>query len=678
LGLSLLTPLALVLGLVGVLPLLAHLAKQTPRDRLPFGAMLLLERVVKRLRRRRRVKDLLLLLLRLLAVCAVVLASAGPRFSYPGGLPDVGGSGRVVLVVDRSMSMSLHDGGSTLLQRARQQGTELVRGLPEGTLMALVTFAGEPQRMTPALTTDKSRILAHLQEVKPSSGVSDLRGALLEARRLLGGEVGEVVLLSDEAGPRMVVDAGPEIERLVAAGSSIIPHVVRGDPPRNVAVVSARYGDGLEGGQVTVRVANYGEAAVEVACEVTLPDGARIPIFIDVPPAGEAEERITIPREAEGGVGSAVCDDPDLPADDARFFHLPRVGASRVLVVDGDPGDTPTRSEVYFLERALAPWGGLKTGVTIDVTTPVGLMELDPEQHRVVFLANVADPRPFGPRLTEFVRRGGNLVISGGDNVTAGRYNASLGGVLPTPIRKPRSVADPGELGVPLALPSTEHPLFSPFSRAGRQGFERVRTHTLLTFEPYEDVPEQVTTLLRYDNGMPALIERRIGNGRVLVWASTLDLGWGNLPLQAAFMPLVQRLVAYLGGDAGGHALRLDALVGEQVVVQLPDLVMQPDVRGPDGSAVRSRIDGSRLLFVPEQAGAYAVELESAPELAWLAVNTDPIESDVRPYDSVATVERELDPDLLLQHADLGRGLLGLALALMLGSSLIAGLGRKP
>ena len=38
-------------------------------------------------------------------------------------------------------------------------------------------------------------------------------------------------------------------------------------------------------------------------------------------------------------------------------FHLPRIGASRVLVVDGDPGAASIDSEVYFLERALSPLG---------------------------------------------------------------------------------------------------------------------------------------------------------------------------------------------------------------------------------------------------------------------------------------------------------------------------------
>lgn len=668
---SLLAPAALGLAVLVGLPILAHLARQTPRQRMAFGAMLLLERVVKRLRRRRRLKDPWLLVLRALAFALVAAAVAGPEVSVPGGLPEVGGSGRVIVVIDRSLSMSLADGGATLLERARTQALAAVRGLPPGVLVGLVAYDDDALRLTPTLTADVERVVAQLEALQPTSGTSNLRAALLEARKLLGGEPGEVLLYSDEAGPRIVGEAAPEVTRLIETGSSILPHRIAGEPPRNVAVTAAKYGDGPEGGLVTVRVANYGPEGIEVSCEVTLPDGARIPIFVDLPPLGEAEERITVPAEALGGVGQVACDDPDLSLDDARYFHLPRVGASRVLVIDGDPGDTPIRSEVYFLEKALAPWG-MRSGVTLDVTTPLGLMDLDPERHRVVFLANVADPRPFGPRLVEFVRKGGNLVLTGGDQVTAERYNAAFASLLPSPLRSPRSIADPGEEGVPVTLPDVELPLFSPFRRSGRASFARVKSHTVLTFEPYTDVPDEIATLLSYENGLPALVERQIGAGRVIVWTGTVDLGWSNLPLQSVFMPLVQRLVGWLGGEAGAGAARLEGIVGQPVVVDLPDLAIQPDVIGPDGALVRSRIDGTKLSFVPPKAGAYHLELEGAMPLAWVAVNTDPSESDVRAYGSIAEVEMALAPEILSRTYDLAQPLLGLGLVALLLQGLVA------
>ena len=55
------------------------------------------------------------------------------------------------------------------------------------------------------------------------------------------------------------------------------------------------------------------------------------------------------------------------------------------------------------------------------------------------------------------------------------------------------------------------------------------------TLDHYVDGGD-VTTLLRYEGGVPALVERKVGKGRVLVWTSTFDLGWTNLPLQSEYM----------------------------------------------------------------------------------------------------------------------------------------------
>ena len=141
---NLLLPSALLLlGLVG-LPVLAHLTRQAPTERVPYGAMLLVRRLVKRLRRRRQLKDPLILALRVLAVAAAVLAAAGPRYSYQADIPEFGGSGRVVVVIDRSMSMMQQDAGATLLQRARDEAAARVRALPDGAQVGLVTFADGP------------------------------------------------------------------------------------------------------------------------------------------------------------------------------------------------------------------------------------------------------------------------------------------------------------------------------------------------------------------------------------------------------------------------------------------------------------------------------------------------------------------------------------------------------
>ena len=54
--------------------------------------------------------------------------------------------------------------------------------------------------------------------------------------------------------------------------------------------------------------------------------------------------------------------------------------------------------------------------------------------------------------------------------------------------------------------------------------------------------------LARFDTGEPALVERAAGRGRVIVFASTLDLGWNDLALKPMFLPFVHQLGRHLSG----------------------------------------------------------------------------------------------------------------------------------
>ncbi|MDG1480229.1 MAG: VWA domain-containing protein [Myxococcota bacterium] len=688
-SLALLTPLALGLLALLVGPLLVHLVRQRPNNQHAFGAMLLLRRLERKLRRRRKLQDLLLLLLRLLAVLLVVLAAAGPELRWPGEPEELGQAGAVVIILDDSLSMdqeidwALTDGAidnqrRTLFTEARSSAIELVKGLPDGVLVGAVTIGGSAEGLVSTLTADHGTVSAALVEVRQSQGRTDLSGGLRLARRMLAGKGGEVIVLNDEAGPVAVPAAREEIALLTAQGGALRPRPLSIARPANVSVLSAVYGNGPEGGSVTIELMNFGESVVEVSCTVRLPDGAEITTFVEIDAAATAEATVTVPRVADGGVGIVEIDDGSVAVDDAFAFHLPRIGASRVLVVDGDPGLTPTDSEVYFLERALAPWGtasAARGGVLPDVTSSAGITTLDPEEHRVVFLSNLDDPAAIAGRVVDFVRRGGGLVISMGDNVTVDRYNAAFADLLPAPLRRPRALANYGEPGIPTALPDTGTELFRPFSRGGLSAFSRARWQRIFTLEPYNET-DTVSTLMSLEGGVPLLVERKVGRGRVLLMTGTFDLGWGNLPLQAVYMPLIQRLVGYLGGETGGGGERLSGVVGDPVVIPVPDTSIDLDIIGPAGP-VAAHVSSSGVSFTPDRIGAYSVQTPGAPPLAWVAVNVDPVESDVRRGPSLIETAADVAPERFLHRKALSPGLILAALGLALLQAVLAVRRRK-
>ncbi|MBW3535070.1 MAG: hypothetical protein KY453_07630, partial [Gemmatimonadetes bacterium] len=154
--------------------------------------------------------------------------------------------------------------------------------------------------------------------------------------------------------------------------------------------------------------------------------------------------------------------------------------------------------------------------------------------------------------------------------------------------------------------------------------------------------------LARYDDGAPALAERRLGEGTVLVWTSTLDALWNDLPLQPVFLPFVHALVRH----ASGRRETLPWLTAGQVVdvsdgraLVTAGLVDASDARLLEGEERVALTPTGRSLALPAGAGPHYLTLDEGgfyqirppgevPERPLtVAVNVDLAESDLTALD---------------------------------------------
>ena len=127
------------------------------------------------------------------------------------------------------------------------------------------------------------------------------------------------------------------------------------------------------------------------------------------------------------------------------------------------------------------------------------------------------------------------------------------------------------------------------------------------------------------------LVEHKMGDGRLLVFASSLDNVWSDLPVHPVFVPFVVESARYLSGLEQSrmqlvidsvHALRKRRAPGSTV-----------QVFDPEGSRVLSlsqSISEEDLLVT--QLGFYEIRRTGESEL--IAVNPDPGESNLRPMDA--------------------------------------------
>jgi hypothetical protein len=311
-------------------------------------------------------------------------------------------------------------------------------------------------------------------------------------------------------------------------------------------------------------------------------------------------------------------------------------------VIDG--GTRPESS--LYLSKALAT--STAPAFETDVMPVTRVTPNNFEKRSVIILNDV----PFPPAaangaLKKFVERGGGLLIAAGEHTTWPQGETDL---MPGTLGP--SVDRTAGRGATLGFLDHSHFVFEIFKAPRSGDFSAAQIYRYRTITPRQatgsDVrlkpdatgrataaapaPDQQAdrVLARFDDGAVAAAERKVGQGRVVVWASALDDSYSDLPRRPVYLPLVHQLVKYL---AQFEPSRSWQTVGQVVdVASLTKSRANWVVVTPSGK----RVAQNGPLELDEQ-GVYDVRpsggvVEGTPAQA-IAVNIDPAEADLTPLD---------------------------------------------
>jgi hypothetical protein len=253
-----------------------------------------------------------------------------------------------------------------------------------------------------------------------------------------------------------------------------------------------------------------------------------------------------------------------LPSDDIFYFPLKVREKVKVLIVDGDPRTSLKASESYYLLNALRP-GGLKNSpFLVRVITEAEVASVDLRPYDAIFLLNAAKPYP--SRLSSFLELGRPVFIFLGDRSSPGEYNAFT--LLPWRISELR---DLGQKSERIAQIDPGHDALNSLSRES----ESLKS---ASFRCYFKIEGSTRNLLTLGNQDPLLVEAEIGKSRLFLFTSSADLDWNDLPLKAAYLPLIQGLLKEAVGLTGS-SLPAGLRVGESLKEQGRPV----QIKGPQG-----------------------------------------------------------------------------------------------
>lgn len=511
---SFLYPAFLLGALAVAMPIALHFLRRDVAPEVPFTAVRLLRSSPVARSRRRRLRDLLLLAARVGALLLLAAAFARP---YVAGAS--ASSTMRIVALDRSFSMD----ASGRFARALDVAGRAIDEAGVGDQVALIAFDDRADLVAPPGTAAAAR--AALAALRPGFGGTRYRALLTKAAEVAGASAARLVIVSD------LQRAGWEGE-----GHAVLPSNVavdlrdRGGPPmRNVSVAAVR----PAADRVVASVRNAGPAPRSGEVRIDRDGHTVASARYVAQPGTSVDVPIAYRTPGHGSIAVSV-DDPDgFASDNTRFVVLdPQKDESALLVTSG------ASESGFYLARALgsAAAGGdqrFDTRLTTSATMPHdGLAGYS----AVVLLSTRGLERRARESLAAFVRSGGGLLIAASPDVDAV--------VLSTTFDWQPALKSATESGEATALSVTDlrHPVFRPFgilsANLGQVRFER----------SWQLDGKGWDVTARFTDGSPALLERREGQGRIVLFASDVDRKWNDFPLHPSFVPFGIEAVRYVAG----------------------------------------------------------------------------------------------------------------------------------
>jgi len=556
---SFLAPL-FFLGLAALaVPVLIHLTQRERKTVVEFPSLMFLRKIPYESVQRRRIRDWLLLALRLAALAMIVAAFARPflRGSQLAAAP--GGARDIVVLLDRSYSMGFGD----MWTRAQRAAAQAIGDTTPADRISVVLFA-DGAEVALRSTPDRSRAVAEINAAAPGPGATKYGPAIKLAGSMLSESLlpkREVILVSDfQRGGWQ-----PDDTLRLPGGTLLTPVAVAPGDGVNLALAPVtlhrQSAQGQERVGVTAGVLNRSATAVnDVGLQLEIEGRVLQTLKVSLAPNASASVAFTPVAVAAVNTHAAIriSDEPKgssprtvggqltgggepsgspkadaLPRDNVFYFVLSPSAPVPVMVV----GQSGRSDASLYLARALDIGDAPRFESSSQAADALGAEVL--AKSRLLILNDVSVPEPLAQRLTAFVEGGGGLLLAAGPRATwPGSRTAWLPASLENTIDRTR--------GAPAKLSAIDygHVVFEPF-RAPRSGdFAAARFYSYRGLKAAKDA----TVLARFDTGEPALVERTPGRGHAIVFASTLDLSWNDLPLKPVFLPFIHQLGRRLSG----------------------------------------------------------------------------------------------------------------------------------
>jgi len=627
------------------IPVILHLLNLRKLKTIEFSTLAFLKELQTTKIRRIKLRQWLLLVLRTLLIVAIVLAFSRPAMKGTiAGAVGTRARTTIVIILDNSMSMRLHNEHGELLKQGKELALRIVDMINEGDELFLIRTSQLPLPVTETPMHDVVAMKTMIRETQESQTSFAFKDAILLAQRLLEKSQNsnkELYVFSDfqNSSWRNKKDTTDrfalEHTRVFVARFSAQQHNIALDSIAVQTSIIERHTPV----NIFVTTRNYSEQKIhDYALSIFL-EGKRVAQKnISVNAWSSNTEIFSVLPNAYGWIKCyAEIESDALDDDNKRYvsFYVPE-SVSVAFVSENE-------SDIHFPLLAMnASDDSSHSLFRLQTFVHSELSRINMNVHNVIVLSNVASlSKTEGEQLTQFLQRGGGVIFFPGEKTDITSFNAHFFKPLNVPhiqgilrsSEKEQSISAVENIDY-------EHPLFSGVFENERevttQQNRKIALPMIYTMLQ-RNAGKEGTSVMAAHSNFSLLSEYTIGEGTLLVYAIAPTFAWSDLPRRGIFVPLMYRSVMYC---ARGVQRSSAFLVGEQPTFNLAhsalkgtkQLLLRNEIHQDEilTSAQNNRIFGAVFSAAPkEQAGNYTIVADEKI-MGILSVNIDARESDMR------------------------------------------------
>jgi hypothetical protein len=283
--------------------------------------------------------------------------------------------------------------------------------------------------------------------------------------------------------------------------------------------------------------------------------------------------KIPMPNSGHFVVTCRIEDTDQVPLDQENHLVVEVAEGLPILVVgSGDEGDATVRAPALlaaalgYKDNEPQSWHSVYRPETIE---PAALATHPLTDYRAILINNLADlDSETLERLETYVRAGGGLWVSLGNRTDRAGFNRDWysdgDGLSPSAIQSLEVLDESEDVAATVHPPSRDHPATLQLANTTQLDIDeaRVRQRWRFAEPPIADQGQSVSALLESGNGQPLVVEKYVGQGRVLIQSFPLGLEWSNLPLLKAYVVMVHDWLDHVcAPTVGRHNLARGATI---------------------------------------------------------------------------------------------------------------------